>query len=184
MSPPLSRRETLALVSTTGVSVLSGCQGLTAPLSRYTADPQEQERDTETTALVYAKSSNASFPRDDASSPSGWVHIVSDGESADLTFDVRLCSSLEDVEPEVIDSSGNEYVLRFEVSADLSGKSVSDESTGGSTCDSVTRLTGSTNVPSDWETISVRVNNTEVQPVEKSGTMPELRRLPDPIHFE
>ena len=184
MSPPLSRRKMLALVSTTGVSFLGGCQGLTAPSSRDTADPQEKERNNnKTIGLAYAKSLNAPFPSEDESH-SGWIHIVSDGESADLTFDVRLCSSLGDAEPELSGSIGNEYILRFNVSADLSGKSLSDDSTSESKCNSVTRLVGGANVPSDWETLLVYVNNTEIQSIEKSGTMPELRLLPDPIDFE
>lgn len=184
MSPPLSRRKMLALTSTTSISFLAGCQGLTAPFSRDTADPQEKEgKNNETLGLAYSESKGSSFPSEDESH-SGWVHIVSDGGSADLTFDVRLCSSLGDVEPELSNSIGNEYILRFNISAELSGKSLSDDSTDESTCDSVTHLIGGANVPNDWEILLVYVNNTEIQSIEKSGTMPELRPLPDPVQFE
>lgn len=184
MSPPFSRRKMLALGSTTGISFLAGCQGLTAPFSRDTAAPQENEdEDNRTLGLAYSKTPNASFPSEDEVH-SGWVHIVSDGESADLTFDVRFCSSVGDVEPKLSSSIGSEYILRFNVNAELSGKSLSGDSPDESTCGSVTRLTGGVNVPGEWETLLVSVNNTEIQSINRSGTMPELRPLPDPVQFE
>ncbi len=184
MRPLLSRRKMLALVSTTSIGFLVGCQSLTAPFSRDAADPQEKEgKNNETPGIAYSKSPDSSFPSEEVSH-SGWVHIVGDGESADLTFDVRLCSSLGNVEPELNNSIGNEYSLRFTVSAELSGKSLSDDSTGESTCDSVTHLVGGADVPNGWETLLVYVNDTEIQSIEKSGTMPELRSLPDPVQFE
>ena len=180
----MKRRNFIKVGSVATVMGLAGCQGLTEPFSRDTADPQEKEgKNNDTLGLAHSKSRDTSFPSEDESH-SGWVHIVSDGESADLTFDVRLCSSLGDVEPELSSSIGNEYILRFNVSAELSGKSLSDGSTDESTCDSVTHLIGGANVPNDWETLLVYVNNTEIQSIEKSGTMPELRPLPDPVQFE
>ena len=48
-------------------------------------------------------------------------------------------------------------------------------------CDTGTHIVGGANVPNDWETLTVAVNETDIQTVERSGTMPELRPLPDPI---
>lgn len=184
MSPPLSRRKMLALSSVTGISVLAGCQGL---ITSFRQDPsnsrKKEDENNETLGLAYSKSSSAPFPGE-GETRSGWVHIVSDGGSADLTFDVRLCSTLGGVEPELNSSIGNEYILRFNVSAELGEKSVSSSSTDESACDSVTHITGGANVPNDWETLLVCVNTTEIQSTKKSGTMPELRPLPDPIQFE
>jgi hypothetical protein len=42
-------------------------------------------------------------------------------------------------------------------------------------------LVGGANVPNDRETLTVAVNDVEIQQIERSGTMPELRPLPDPV---
>lgn len=182
MDPPLSRRDVLALGSATGASLLAGCQGLGSGFTRGSSDSKRGgDGSSDSLGLVYSKS-RTSFPSEETVH-SGWVHIVGDGESADLTFDARFCSGLGEIEPEVNRSAGQEYVLRFDAATDLDGKSLAGESTAESACRSVTRLTGGANVPNDWETIVVTVDDTEVQTVEKSGTMPELRPLPDPIRF-
>lgn len=50
-----------------------------------------------------------------------------------------------------------------------------------SQCSSVTHLVGGANVPRDWETLTVTVNDVEIQQIERSGTMRELRSLPDQV---
>lgn len=173
MSPPHTRRQVLAVSSVVGVSLLAGCQALSSPSNESTPDETSNSL-----GLAYSKSSS-SYPSDEEIH-SGWVHIVSDGDSADLTFDLRFCSALGDVEPELTHSVADEYVLRFTVSGEFSSETPSGAETKAE-CRSVTRLVGGANVPSDWKTLSVEVNNIGIQIIERSGTMPELRPLPDPV---
>mgnify|MGYP006277251795 FL=1 len=179
MRPPVSRRELLAVSSLAGASCLAGCQGWPTPKRARTATDTDTDGDDNSLGLAYS-SSRASFPSEE-DSHSGWVHIVSDGESADLTFDVRFCSALGEVEPELTHSTPNEFVLRFNVTAGFRSETSSSGQTEESQCSAVTHLVGGANVPSDWETLIVAVNGVEIQRIERSGTMPELRPLPDPV---
>lgn len=179
MSPPLSRRKVLAVSSIAGISCLAGCQGGTSSVSPSTSDGSETEEGDDSLGLAYSQS-RASFPSE-GEAHSGWVHIVSDGESADLTFDVRLCDELGEIDPELTHSIANEFVLRFNVTSGFSSGTSPSEKTEESQCNSVTHLVGGANVPSDWETLIVAVNSVEIQTIERSGTLPELRPLPDPI---
>jgi hypothetical protein len=160
------------------MNALAGCQGLIRSTTPDSSAETEPDDGTESLGLTYSQGSG-SFPSE-GESHSGWVHIVSDGESADLTFDVRLCSELGDVEPELTHSIGNEYVLRFTVTAEF-GEPTASNPTTESSCSSVTHLVGGANVPSDWGTLTVAVNDVDIRSIERSGTMPELRPLPDPI---
>jgi hypothetical protein len=146
---------------------------------RSTPDKSSADGGDDSLGLGYSKS-RTSFPSEE-DAHSGWVHIVSDGESADLTFDVRFCSELGSVEPELTRATANEFGLRFGVTSGLSSDTSSSGNAEGSQCSSVTHLVGGGNVPSDWETLTVSVNEREVQTIERSGTVPELRPLPDPV---
>ena len=179
MSPPLTRRKVLAVGSIAGISILTGCQGSVKSPSLDVSDADEPDDRTESLGVTYAKS-RGPFPSE-GETHSGWVHIVSDGQSADVTFDVRLCSALGEVEPELTRSIGNEYVLRFNVTVGFDTTTSASTTTEPASCSSVTHLVGGANVPSDWETLTVAVNSTAVQSIERSGTMPELRPLPDPV---
>lgn len=173
MRPSLTRRRLLATSALLGTGALAGCQGLTDAVG-----PETDSGGTDSLGLAYSESQGP-YPSDDPVH-SGWVHIVSDGESADLTFDARLCSGLGAVDPELTAGLGDEYVLRFAVSGEYEG--LPDGSTPDTAqCESVTRLVGGANVPRDWEQLTVTVDGVEVQTVERSGTMPTLRPLPDPI---
>lgn len=179
MSPPLSRRKVLAVSSIVGISSLAGCQGWPRSEIPSTSNQSDPNEGDDSLGLAFSKS-RASFPSEEEAH-SGWVHVVSDGESADLTFDVRLCNELGDVEPVLTHSIANEFVLRFNVTSGFSGETSSGGTTDESQCSSVTHLVGGANVPGDWETLTVAVNNVEIQTIERSGTMPELRPLPDPV---
>ena len=178
MRPPHSRRDVLATASVIGLGLLGGCQTMLG--GENETSPSDPEAGDESLGLAYSQS-QATFPSEQETH-SGWVHIVSDGESADLTFDVRVCRTLGDVEPELTSAGGDEYVLRFVVSGDFETDTTPGTGTEEPPCRSVTHLVGGANVPSDWGTLSVEVDTTEVQTIERSGTMPELRPLPDPIH--
>jgi len=178
MNPPSSRRKVLAS-TIAGISCLAGCQGRTSSVTPSTSDENETDEGDESLGLAYSKS-RTPFPSE-REAHSGWVHIVSDGESADLTFDARLCSEFGEVEPELTRSIANEVVLRFNVTSGFSSRTSSSGKTEESQCSSVTHLVGGANVPSDWETLTIAVNNVEIQTIERSGTMPELRPLPDPV---
>ena len=169
----------LAVSSIAGISCLAGCQGWTSSASPSTPDESETDEGDESLGLAYSKSRTA-FPSE-GEVHSGWVHIVSDGKSADLTFDVRLCNELGEVEPELTHSIANEFVLRFNVTSGFNSGTSSGGKTEESQCSSVTHLIGGADVPSDWETLTVAVNNVEIQTIERTGTMPELRPLPDPV---
>lgn len=179
MGPALSRRKVLSVGSIAGISCLAGCQGWTSAVNPSTLDASEPDEDEKSLGLAYSKSRGSFLSEEEAHS--GWVHIVSDGESADLTFDVRFCTELGDVEPELTRSIASEVILRFNVTSGSSGGSASTGATEETHCDSGTHLIGGGNVPSDWETLTVMVNNVEIQTIERSGTMPELRPLPDPV---
>ena len=179
MSPPLTRRKTLALGSIAGIGALAGCRGVVDAPEADASDAGDHDERDGSLGVTYGKS-RGPFPSD-GETHSGWVHIVSDGESADLTFDVRLCRTLGDVEPELTHAIANEYVLRFAVTAEFESDSSGNTATDSAPCSSVTHLVGGANVPSDWETLTVAVNDVEIRSIERSGTMPELRPLPDPV---
>lgn len=181
MSPPFTRRKVLGLCSVGSIASLAGCQGLASSFDSGTSEDTTSNDGTNSLGLAYSES-HSSYPSKEEVH-SGWVHIVSDGESADLTFDARLCSELGEVKPKVLHSFGNEYALRFDVSAEFDGTPSPEQTTSESSCGSVTHIVGGVNVPSEWETLVVEVNNTEIQSITRSGTMPELRPLPDPIHL-
>jgi len=193
MNPSLSRRELIAYGSVSSIGVLAGCQELTGSDSRDTSSSPNRDQETPTTnqgsdsesgrlGLAFSQS-RLSYPSE-SDIHSGWVHIVSDGESADLTFDARFCSGIGDVEPKLTNSFAQEYTLDFESSAVSDEKSVTTGSPDDSACSSVLRLVGGANVPRDWQTLVVSVNGATIQTIEKSGTMPEFRPLPDPIQFK
>lgn len=183
MKPQYTRRQLLAAGSVAGVISLAGCQALSNPSNENTPDEEPSNQNTpdessDPLGLAYSES-RSSYPSEE-DTHSGWVHIVSDGESADLTFDIRFCSALGDVEPDLSQSMASEYVLRFNVDAEFSSETSSSTETDTG-CPSVTHLVGGANVPSEWETLTVAVNDVAIQTVERSGTTPELRPLPDPV---
>lgn len=170
----------LAFGSVVSVNFLTGCQGFTNPSGQNDSNSNKrEERDNESLGLAYSRSSGSLQSGEEVHS--GWIHIVSDGESADLTFDARFCGTVDEIEPILNQSGSNEYVLRFKTGEAVSKKTSSSTSDKEPICNSGTRIVGGANVPSDWGTLIVAVNNTEIQTIERSGTMPELRPLPDPI---
>ncbi|WP_152529726.1 hypothetical protein [Candidatus Halobonum tyrrellensis] len=179
MSPPLSRRRLLTVGATAGVSSLSGC--LSSVHSDWGASGTGVPSDNPDHELGLAYSKSSGSFTDESESETGWVHIVSDGESADLTFDARLCDSLGGVTPSLSNSHSTEYVLDFATTSASTTTTSPTSSSADATCQSGTHLTGGANVPSDWETLVVTVDGTRIQSLERSGTMPELRSLPDPI---
>lgn len=177
MSLPLSRRRLLGVGALAGSALLSGCQAL--------ADLPPDESGDDSMAMAYS-SARASYPTD-GETHSGWVHIVSDGTSADLTFDARFCSAFGGIEPEVVEATPGRYVLRFEATADVAGVAsvgAAEDPRDGESCSSVTRIKGGANVPKDWETLRVTLDDVELQTIERSGTTAELRPLPDPVRPE
>ena len=178
MRPPYARRDVLTTASAVGLGLLAGCQTMLS--GENETSPSDTDSGDQSLGLAYSQS-QAAFPSDQETH-SGWVHIVSDGESADLTFEVRFCRTLGDVKPELTHAGGDEYVLRFVVSADFENGGAPSTETEESRCRSVTRLVGGGNVPRDWRTLLVEVNSTAIQTIERAGTVPELRPLPDPIH--
>ena len=180
MSPPLSRRRLLALGTLAGGSSLSGC--LSSIRSGWGAsETRVQSDDHHDDELGLASSKSSSSFTDESEAETGWVHIVSDGKSADLTFDARLCDSLGEITPSLSNSQSTEYVLNFATTSPFSTATSPTSSNSDPTCQSGTHLTGGANVPSDWETLVVTVDGTRIQSIERSGTTPELRSLPDPI---
>ena len=169
MRSPYTRRQVLAVGSAITVASLAGCQTLLAPGTENASD---------SLSLAYSEST-ASVPSDEETH-SGWVHIVSDGDSADLTFDIRFCRALGGVEPELVHSTTSEFVLRFNVDSDVPSKTPSGTETDTG-CTAVTHLVCVANAPSDWGTLRIVAGDAELQVIERSGTMPELRPLPDPV---
>lgn len=82
MSPPLSRRKVLAVSASVGSSCLAGCQGQMSSATPSASDESGTDEGKESLGLAFSKS-RTSFPSE-SEAHSGWVHIVSDGESADL----------------------------------------------------------------------------------------------------
>lgn len=196
----LPRRRLLALCVTVASGSLAGCgSSLDEQSTERTPEPSENATasstdSSRTTAVESTESTTApddglpitysasrgSFSESDAPN-SGWVHVVADGESADLTFDARLCTS-RSVEVILADPPASDYTLEFET--DGGAKPVTTTpSADAHRCGAGTHVVGGANLPSDWGELRVLVNGYEVRTVERSGTAPELRRLPDPIAF-
>ncbi|MFC5970559.1 hypothetical protein ACFPYI_04370 [Halomarina salina] len=194
------RRRVLALGATAISGLLAGCgssvgdepsttarsssenTGTASPPQTSASEPPAStttsSRD-ERLPLVYSTSSG---PFSKSATPNrGWVHIVADGESADLTFDARLCTS-QSVEVTLTNPVSTEYRLNVATESESSPVS-STPSSETPTCGTGTHITGSANVPNDWEELPVTVNGYEIQRLERSGTTGRLWQLPDPIVF-
>lgn len=179
MSPPLPRRTTLHLASLVVTGSLAGCQGITLSRDPPNSNGGKTVEGDDSPGLAYSESSGPFRGGEEAHS--GWVHIVGDGRSADLTFDARFCTALGVIEPTLRRSVPGEYVLGFETSNDVGDETSVQPSDGERPCTSGTRIVGGANVPNDWRTLVVSVDGVELETIERSGTTPELRPLPDPI---
>lgn len=174
MNTLLSRREALALLSTAGAGLLAGCQG-----TELSAPPGgESGGDEEVSLGSYSRSG---WDHEDDPEEHDWVHIVSDGASANLTFDARFCAALGAVEVDLRGSGGTEYELAFETDGEYGTATAADGTPSDVGCDPGDYVVGGGNVPNDWDRLAVTVDGSEVAAIERSGTTPELRPLPAPI---
>lgn len=159
-----SRRQFLIFTGTVGVASLAGC------LDDVPERGGRPSTETDTLGLSLSKSGPGELSDD---VHSGWVHLVAHGETYDVTFDARVCHRQQDeVEVEIYESDPDEYTLAF--TTDGGTHSESD-------CDFGTRIKGGSTIPSDFELLAVSLNGETIQAVEKDGTLPTLRPLPDPI---
>lgn len=159
-----SRRRILLLIGTAGVTSLAGCQ------SNIPGQSDGTSGTTDTLGLSLSKGGPSELSDD---VHSGWVHLVAHGESYDVTFDARVCHRLQDeVEVELSERTTGEYTLAFTTDGGTHSES---------NCDFGTRIKGGGTIPSDFELLAVTLNGEPVQTVEREGTLPTLRPLPDPI---
>lgn len=120
--------------------------------------------------LVYSTSSG---PFSESATPNrGWIHIVANEASADLTFDARLCTS-RSVEVTLTSLASSEYELNVATESESSQVS-STPTSEPPACGIGTHITGSANVPNNGEELPVTVNGYEIQRVERSGTRGSL----------
>ena len=169
------RRRFLTLGAVTGAGVLTGCNDAMFPSKQDTASAN-----TESHGLSYATSSWSSPYEQEVHS--GWVHIVADGDSFDLTYDVRLCEiGGEEVEPTLARTDPDEYTLALTLKPESSGEIDTEVSVSESECSYGTRITGGANVPNDWERLEVVIIGKHIRTIKREGTLPKIRPLPDPI---
>jgi len=160
------RRQFLVLAGTASAVSLTGCQTSSAQRGN---DPPNA---TDARGLALAKSSGSAVSESD-DVHSGWVHAVADGETYDVTFDLRVCHGREtEVTADLSGGPTNEYVLSFDTTGSTDGET---------DCDYGTRIKGGGTLPTDFETLRVTANGRTLQTLDNEGTMPRLRPLPDPL---
>lgn len=162
----IHRRQFLFLGGVTGMASLAGCQLSSA---RRGNDPPE---DTDARGLALSKSRGSELSESD-DVHSGWVHVVADGETYDVTFDLRVCHGRQEEATVGLEQRvTNEYALEFETTGEADGES---------DCEYGTRITGGGTLPTEFEMLRVTANGRTLQTLENEGTMPRLRPLPDPL---
>lgn len=105
----------------------------------------------------------------DAPNETGWVHLVADGESFDVTFDLAVAGANPSVSLERTGPAT--YTLAV---------TASEWDTGGD-CRSVRRVTGGGSVPSSFETLRVTVDGAQIAVFDDDTTMPRLQPVPTPL---
>lgn len=171
------RRRFLALTCATGLATVAGCQRYVSELGAEDSDRTGSSDGADSPERrsylgVLSKAGPSEFSDSD-DGHSGWVHTVAHGETYDVTFDVRICHDSRDaIEVDLFERASDEYALSFD--------------TGGgahreSDCNFGTHVTGSGSIPTDFESLSVTVNDEPLQTMNRDGTLPRLQPLPDPI---
>ncbi|OIB57713.1 hypothetical protein [Natrialba sp. SSL1] len=147
----VSRRRFLA-TSSVGLAAVAGCQN---PL----------DRDAETSEISVGYSVTRP-PETDAGEP-GWILITRTEGAYTVTFDMRVCGSVEEVVATT--SSEQEYTV------DLSG-----ELSDAETCQPE-RVLGTAEVPTETLQLSFRVtvNGEQLTVIERGGTTTSLHQIPD-----
>lgn len=173
----LPRRHFLKLGSIAGITSLSGCQDVIGEVAT-----NRSENDTNDLGLAISSSGPKCLHRED-DIQSGWVHTVADGETYDMTFDVRISHGQgEEVEADLTTvSNSTEYVLGFAIEKQPEESSEQKQPISESDCDPGTRLKGGGNIPDDFEMLRVSVNDRTLTTIEREGTFGTLHPLPDPI---
>lgn len=163
------RRRFLTLTGTIGLTTFAGCLGGRANQSNDISNGTESPGDDNYLGTL-AKGGPGEFSESE-DVHSGWVHTVADGETYDVTFDVRICHQ-DEVEVEFYKRESDKYTLSF--STDGGTPSKSD-------CDFGTQITGSGSIPTDFGSLNVDVNGETLRRIKREGTLPSLHPLPDPI---
>ena len=165
------RRRFLALTSAVGLTSFAGCQGDGSPGGDDVPDSTESPGNSNHLGAL-SKAGPSEFS-DSEDVHSGWLHTVAHGETYDVTFDARICHGSGDaVEVDLFERASDEYALSFTTSGGPHRKS---------DCNFGTRLTGSGTIPTDFESITVAVNDETLLTANREGTFPRLHPLPDPI---
>ncbi|WP_440009238.1 hypothetical protein [Halomicrococcus sp. SG-WS-1] len=138
------------------------------------------------TLPLVVSSSGTDCLNDTVEQNGGWIHIVADGEQSDLTYNMTIAHG----QNESIDTQKSlkltkvrdgVYALRITTQQQPSDARQSKTLTH-SGCKTGTEITGAGELPNSWETLRVTVNGTPIRTVHNEGTMPQLRRLPNPIN--
>lgn len=159
-------RRFLILSGTIGMSSFAGCQESTPSQEGTPAD------DSDTLGLTLSKSGPGRLA-DSGEVHSGWVHVVAHGQTYDVTFDARICHGHQDeVEVDLTDGMSDVYALEFSTNGEIDDDSE---------CNYGTRIVGSSTIPTDFDSLRIKVNGRTIQTVEKESTTAILRPLPDPI---
>ncbi|ELZ06249.1 hypothetical protein C482_00465 [Natrialba chahannaoensis JCM 10990] len=105
-------------------------------------------------------------PETDAGEP-GWILIARTEGAYTVTFDMRVCGSVEEIVATA--SSGQEYTVNF------SGELTDDE-----TCQPE-RVLGTVEAPTTTLQLSLRVtvNGEQLTVIERDGTTTSLHQIPD-----
>lgn len=178
-----SRRRFLQGMGSSGTLALAGCLGQVVDQE---GQPSEAYEPGEEMGHV-ASSSGPHCLEDDpgGEGATGWIHTVASGDAYHVTWDLRIeHERSETIESRLSSRPGDEYELAFfdaavgATGADSNGESVplSEED-----CPVGTRLRGGGSVPSDFERLTLLVYDVEIVVLERAGTVPTLRELPDPI---
>lgn len=166
-----SRRRLLTLAGTTSLAALAGCLG--SGLGRGNKSRDDPDTPDGISRLGAVSKAGPSEFSDSDDVHAGWVHTVAHGETYDLTFDVRVCHGRQDaVEVDLSGGRTGEYALSFETDGGTPTES---------NCGFGTRVTGSGLLPTDFESLTVDANGETLRTMQRDGTLPSLRPLPDPI---
>lgn len=111
----------------------------------------------------------------------GWVHTVAHDDRYDVTFNATIAHDRsEAVDVNLSDTGFGVYEIQFETH-ERTSTSATTNVTQTEDCETGTTITAGGSIPSEFKSIRVTVNGEVIQTVEKDGTFPVLRQLPNPI---
>ncbi|WP_139203646.1 hypothetical protein [Halorientalis persicus] len=104
----------------------------------------------------------------------GWIHEVSMGDGYSITSAVIVTHSGSELDATVRNQTDGQYTIQIDANGSTGPRNT--------TCKSATEIVFATKVPSDFESVTLQVNNHEVKTIPNDDSMPDLYEIPPVIN--